>query len=102
MDEACSKCGADDGIAGKCAAMFVAQNAEIASLRAELSKAREVLFEMDKIVAGHVAAARQDAEERATDIEAAEKRGYDCGVNDIIHQDTKEIARLKEALEIET
>src|SRR5580704_3864397 len=37
MDEACPKCGADDGIAGKCAAMFVANNAEIDSVRAELT-----------------------------------------------------------------
>lgn len=40
MDEACPKCGADDGIAGKCAAMFVAQKAEIASLRAQIAEVR--------------------------------------------------------------
>jgi hypothetical protein len=78
-------------------------------LRAELAahyelslaegKRREEL--LAKVSAEHDAlraAARQDAEDRAADIEAAETRGYDCGVNDITRQDAEEKARLREAL----
>jgi hypothetical protein len=107
------------------------QDAEIASLRAELASrqidvetfseanrqlrtelsAKDVrIAELDSALLSYMddwaeetilalrAAARQGAEDRAADIEAAEKRGYDCGVNDITRQDAEEKARLQPAL----
>jgi hypothetical protein len=79
-------------------------------LRAELTSSQERISELYRAQKNTIlsaksveynidalrATAHQDAENRAADIEAAEQRGYDCGVNDITRQDAEENARLRE------